>query len=156
MAFKNKNKNTKGVREVEENEINNTFNQTSLVQLNTHHSRTATIELERRTYDIAIIQEPFVYANKLRYIDTKCKSIYVYRTGRPRAAVITKKELDAWLVEEYSNEDQCVISVNVNKKTIYIASVYLDITTAVVSNTLQRLINHCNNEKNRSNTRHGF
>jgi ribonuclease HI len=98
--------------------------------------------------EAALIQEPYLKRNKV----SGFKSFNVFRGapfGKIRAAVITKKSVNAWMLNQFSNSDQVAISIKLRNKTIVLASVYMpyDPTTTPVSNILINLIKFCKEKK---------
>ena len=69
------------------------------------------------------------------------KGYVLAKKGRPRAAIYIHKTREAWLVEEFTEEDLCVCTIKVEGHIWYIASSYLDINYDIRNNNrLGRLI----------------
>ena len=89
--------------------VNRNKNQTRCIQINLQHSRAATDSLmkqiEDNQIDVAFIQEPYTYNNKVIGIAKKFRT---FNNGKDRcrtAIVITNKKIDALLIKQLSNED---------------------------------------------------
>ena len=94
--------------------------------------------------EIGLIQEPYLKRNKV----SGFKNFNVFRGapfGKIRAAVITRKSVNAWLLNQYSNSDQVAISIKLRNKTIVLASIYMpyDPIISPVSNILIDLVKFC-------------
>lgn len=71
--------------------------------------------------DVGLIQEPYITNGRPRGLDTN-KGYVLARKGRPRAAIYIHKSREAWLVEEFTEEDLCVCTIKVEGRTWYIVS----------------------------------
>ena len=69
----------------------------SLLQLNLQKSRVATAELNRWSYDIGLVQEPYITKNDRINLVQHPKS-YVSK-GNARAAIIFNGPIDYWPVD---------------------------------------------------------
>ncbi len=120
------------------------------VQINLQKARVASVELRVPDLgDVALIQEPYVLKGTPRYLDTAVGNIYAFK-GKARTAIYVRKELDVWLVEEFTSEDLCVCTIKVEGQLWYFASLYLDITESIVSvcdSRLNKLLEWCENHK---------
>ncbi len=100
------------------------------------------------TFDIALVQEPNTTANgKISLLQTtRC---WYSKGQRPRAGVIISGEIDHWPNEPLSTRDLAVVALDckAQKKTIYVASCYLDILGSAPSEELDRLVEYCQRNK---------
>jgi sugar/nucleoside kinase (ribokinase family) len=82
--------------------------------------------MKEATIDIAFIQEPHNYNNKVTGIP---RNYRVYTSGKERkraAVVIVNKRTDAILIDQLSDEDTAVIEVTQGNTKFIVASIYLD------------------------------
>ena len=101
-----------------------------------------------RSMEVGLLQEPYLRRNKV----SGFKEFNVFRGapfGKIRAAVITKKSLNAWLLTQYSNSDQVAISIKLKNKTIILVSVYMpyEPTVSPVKNILTNLVKFCKEKR---------
>ena len=118
---------------------------TKIGQINLRKSKAAMEELGRRKYDIACVQEPYGYKQNVPKLGNFKEVHYCTSLGigeRPRTCIYTN--IDCWKVDEFTGGDVSTIAITVdNKKTMYIASVYLDITKPVEQTMVVKMINRC-------------
>ena len=111
-------------------------------QINLKKSKIACTELARRSerYDIFLIQEPHLSPRGVTGVTTmNCN-----RAGHARAAVLTGKNLETWPVPEFTTKDLATVAVLVQgQPSIYVASVYLDITKNIALEEWIALIGRC-------------
>ena len=114
------------------------------VQINLQHSKVASEELALPVIgDVALIQEPYIKNNRVRGLNT-IRGYSLARKGRARAAIYVRKELETWLVEEFTDEDLCVCALEISGRTWYLASAYLDINLSIDEyQKLQSLVEFC-------------
>ena len=111
-------------------------------QINLHHCSTATIALnewfagsvrhtpplpygEGGKSKIALIQEPHYSINNTMGLSKELK-IYKGRSeGKIRASIATTKDIDAWLLTQFSNEDQVAIAMKMEDSVIVFSSTYM-------------------------------
>ena len=77
-----------------------------------------------------MIQEPHVYKGKILGLDRELK---VYRgkgKTKVRACIATTKDIEAWLITQYSNEDQTAIGIKVEGGVLVMASTYMPFDSA--------------------------
>lgn len=110
----------------------------AILQINVQKSKVATTELRQRNFDIALVQEPYLQFGRASYFDTINYSVHYFGKGA-RALVLVKKGINFWPVEDLTDEDTATIALTVNRKTVYLSSVYLDILDDVCSPGLTRL-----------------
>ena len=116
------------------------------VQINLQKSKVASVELCIPNWgDVALVQEPYVYGSRLRFLDT-VKGTVLAAKGKPRAAIYVRRDLETWLVEELSTEDLCVCTMKIEGRIWYLASLYLDINHSISGNDdVNRLLEWCDN-----------
>lgn len=90
-----------------------------ITQINLQKAITPTTSLEQWMDDskmeIGLVQEPYLKRNKF----SGFKNFNVFRGapfGKIRAAVITKKSVNAWMLNQFSNSDQVAISRSLETK----------------------------------------
>ena len=84
--------------------------------------------------DIVLVQEPYVYQNKITGID-KSYRIFSAGQGRPRAAIIIpNNKMDAMLIKRVSNEDTVLLEIKYRNQTIFAASMYFNIEEQIDNN----------------------
>ena len=110
--------------------MNMNLKQTSCLQINLQHSRSATYNLMKITEteepDLLLIQEPYEYQNKPVGIEKKNR-IFTAGTGKHRAAIIViNSKMDAILIAKLSDEDTVVLEIIHGKQKFYAASMYFD------------------------------
>jgi ribonuclease HI len=103
------------------------------LQLNMHHCKSAALNL-RQTFDvgctdIAMIQEPYSYKNHIKGLNSKVGSILVgTRTGKPRACMFVSNDIQASILQEFSDPDQVTVRItykrNETEQTLICCSVY--------------------------------
>ena len=102
----------------------------SCVQINTHHSRAASVELGKRKDEIAFITEPHIANKKVTsLLSDRLRSQVLAAKGahKPRAALRVCHDLQPWLVTEFTVPDMCVASIKIQSQVVYMCSLYLDI-----------------------------
>ena len=118
------------------------------VQINLNKSKVATNELSLSKFkDIALLHEPYVNQSRVRMLDGR-RGVILADKSNPRAAIYVRKELEPWLVEEFTDRDLCVCTIKIDGRLWYLASVYLDINFNIKENSnLEKLIDFCNVSK---------
>ena len=95
--------------------------QVHCLQINLQHSRSATYSLmkviDTDETDIVLVQEPYVYQNKIIGID-KSYRIFSAGQGRPRVAIIIPNKMDAMLINRVSNEDTVLLEIKQKPDTL--------------------------------------
>ena len=104
--------------------------QTSCLQINFQHSRSATYNLmkiiETEEPNLLLIQEPYEYQNKPPGMEKKNR-IYTEGTGNHRAAIIViNSKIEAILIAQLSDEDTIVLEIVHRKQKCFAASMYFD------------------------------
>jgi len=86
------------------------------VQINLNKSKVAKTEWSLSKFkDIALLQEPYTNQGRVRMLDTK-KGIILAAKGKPRTAIYIRRELEPWLVEEFTDRDLCVCTIKIDGK----------------------------------------
>jgi hypothetical protein len=92
--------------------------------------------------DIAFIQEPYLYQNKIRGITSGYRS-YTQRDGKKRAAIIiSNNTIEAIQITQFSDEDTVLLEIQKGSKTFYAASVYMDYNDLIENNikTIEKIL----------------
>ena len=95
---------------------------------------------------IAMLQEPYLYNNKICPKFKNASTFAIISEGRCRAALVVSKQLDAWALGTYSDGDFLAIEMRLNianLKSIVIASMYLPQPGTVPSRKLENLVDWC-------------
>ena len=101
------------------------------VQINLQKGKVASTELQLpKLGDVALIQEPYVKSDKVRWLDIN-KGYVLAARGAVRTAIYVRKDLEAWLVEEFTSEDLTVCTIKMEGRSWYLASLYLDINHSI-------------------------
>lgn len=107
-----------------------------ILQLNMHRSKDAALNL-RRIFDeghtdLAFLQEPWVYKNQIKGLNSKSREIWTWtgtRSTRPRACIVVSDKFQSSLLQEYSDADQVAIQMRVvrdgKEQNIIFCSVYM-------------------------------
>jgi len=118
----------------------------TITQFNSMHSKLATVEVNRRESDIALITEPYYYKGQVR-LDKAAGEIF-YKGPRPRACIRARHSLQAWQVDKYCDEDMTTIALLTETgEVVYMSSIYLDILLDVGKHRMLNLIDECKHNK---------
>ncbi len=94
------------------------------------------------------VQEPPLRNEKVIGFGKAHNLFYDQSSCRPRAAIYASKDLNMWLVPEYTTGDMATCLWKTEKEDILITSVYMDITNAAVwPPQLEKLLHHCARKK---------
>ena len=98
---------------------------------------------------IALIQEPYQYKGKVKDIS---KDIVIFSGDskeKVRACIVTTKNVEAWILNQFTNEDQVTIGMRWGNSFLAVASTYMpyDSELPPPPALLKDLIKHCK-EKN--------
>ena len=128
------------------------FNKLNCCQINLQHCQAASYNLcdeldSLQTY-IVLVQEPWICRGTIKGSPpTANKYIGVGRQGKPRACIYTSKDLDAWMLPQYSNADVVTISINnlqgIIPKTVIFSSVYMAEENAAPPQIVEELTIYC-------------
>ena len=121
----------------------------SCVQINSQHSKAASIELSKKDVEILFITEPYQICNKVSTLINRLQTQVLAAEGahKPRAALRVRQDLHPWIVTEFTEADLCVASIKIKNQVIYVCSLYLDILKEVHNPTFLRLVEWCNRER---------
>lgn len=118
------------------------------VQINLKHSKSATenliIYMKTNNIDISFIQEPWVNGNLIKGLNSKEFELFykVPAIGcRPRACILVKKNTNAFLLNNFSNEDTATVSMESGGKSITLVSAYLAHDEEIPSRIIQQIKN---------------
>lgn len=87
-----------------------------VVQINLHHSEAATDELlrfmEKETIHVALIQEPWLVANKVRGVRSRnYRLLSPTQEGKVRSCILVRKDINTFLLSNYSTCDLTVVAL---------------------------------------------
>ncbi len=122
-------------------------NRIIFAQLNLQKSRSPMIELQKYPFDIALVQEPNIdKKDRLSVLQSSKRS---FNKGRARAAVIVNQSHHHWPIDPLSTSDLAVVALEMNsdKRSLYVASCYLDITKDAPSAELDYLVKYCHDKR---------
>jgi len=107
--------------------ISRNIMQTSCLQINFQHLRSATYNLmkiiETEEPDLVLIQEPYEYQNKPAGMEKN--RVFTAGTGKYRAAIIVvNNKIDAILIAQLSDEDTIVLEIVHREQIFFAASMY--------------------------------
>ncbi|XP_053964336.1 uncharacterized protein LOC128867256 [Anastrepha ludens] len=102
----------------------------NILQINLQHSKAASanllIRLEQGGADIVLIQEPWLSSNGISGLRTKSYKLVAYsRTGKPRSCILIRRELNAFILPNFSNEDIVTVSLEGPAGKLWLMSVYM-------------------------------
>jgi len=102
------------------------------LQINLQHSRLATDNLvtimDEEDMDVVSIQEPYNIGSTIGGIP-RTNTVISAGEGKKRAAIVIKrKQLDAILITQISDEDATVVELKLGRVTLIVASMYFDTT----------------------------
>jgi hypothetical protein len=105
------------------------------LQINLHHSRTATDNLRKiineEGTDILFIQKPYNINNMVVSIPRSC-TVFTSRAGRKRAPIAIKnKRIDTILLTQFPNEDTVVVETRGDNTSLILISMYFDINRTI-------------------------
>ena len=103
-------------------------------QINLKHSRAATDNLMQiiatENIDIILVQEPYLYKEKIRGVSRKYRT-YSHGEGRRRAAIIlANNSIGALLITQHSDKDTVLFEIQENEQ-YYAASIYMDYNATI-------------------------
>ena len=128
------------------------------MQLNAQHSRSATANLQKTLYEfrgpcVALIQEPWVYKDNVRGLNSPDRTLFATKNrGRPRAAISCSKCLQPALIPQLCTPDLTVIQIqvptlNVGLKTLLLASAYHHLEIPLVQTGIEHLVDYCRSKR---------
>ena len=106
-------------------------------QLNCHHSMAPVINLNsllvkqnRTSQIVAFIHEPYLSGGKKVYGFSKSFNLFQGKENcKVRSCIIISKNINAWLLSQYSDEDITSIAIRSNNKTFVLCSAYMPYTS---------------------------
>ena len=118
----------------------------TVIQVNLNKTHAAHVELLNKinttTTYIALITEPFCYKKKLCIIPRGSNYLPQIRTGHPRACIFSSKNIKIHEINELRTRDTTVGLIKLEGRSTVIASIYLDITSAIEP-TLTPILDYC-------------
>ena len=116
-----------------------------ILQINLHHCHEAVASLCHRLTKmqtkITLIQEPYVYKERIRGLDM-CGKLY-YADKSPRAAVLISNDVKAWPLDNYTTRDMAAVRTSWTKGDVIFASVYMAHDRECPPKELDSLVGHC-------------
>ena len=87
-------------------------------------------ELDSLQTFIVLAQEPWIRGGTIKGSPTTAnRHVGIGKQGKPRSCIYTSKDLDAWMMPQYSNADVVTVSINnlqgIIPRTVIFASVYM-------------------------------
>ena len=134
----------------------------SCVQINLQKSKAASLEIQRKDIGVVFITEPHYVGKNVSNLIYRAQTQVLSAGGqhRPRAALRVAKDLDPWLVSEFSDSDMCAASIKIghpvsdgtvvntgNTKRCVVCSLYLDILLDTNHQKFLKLIDWCERER---------
>lgn len=99
-----------------------------IIQANLQNSREVTNDflqqITNQNYDIAIVQEPYLYKNKLTYLGSQWTTIQKTTDSKINSIIIIKKNFQITSFTQYMTENIAIIKTQLLTKEITIISVY--------------------------------
>ncbi|MCP4831423.1 MAG: hypothetical protein GY886_04310 [Gammaproteobacteria bacterium] len=124
-----------------------------VTQINLQHGKASTALLcrclSRLQTGLALIQEPYIVAGKVRGLNTKTGKVFVAPAGAPRACVYVSKDIKSVLLPGFCTRDLVVVQIDTKVggvgKTFIVGSIYLpfDSPDPPPSQELERLVTYC-------------
>ncbi|XP_053969200.1 uncharacterized protein LOC128870573 [Anastrepha ludens] len=101
-----------------------------ILQINLQHSKAASanllIHLEQGGVDVVLIQEPWLSSSGISGIRTKNYLLMAHSgAGKPRSCILIRKELNAFILPHFSNEDIVSISLENTTGRLWLISAYM-------------------------------
>ncbi|XP_075990199.1 uncharacterized protein LOC142985841 [Anticarsia gemmatalis] len=123
------------------------------VQINLQHNKAATALLARALkggkFDIALIQEPYIYKGEIKGLDDTGGTIWNSRNTNNgvRTCIYTRNGVNAWPLHDFCYRDLTAVKINTggkdSSKTIISAAVYLPYEEPnPIPTQLEGLVNH--------------
>ncbi len=113
-------------------------------QINLQKSVAGSTELNNREDQVVFITEPYTFHGKVLKLNRSNTSVLHAGKDSPRAALRISKDLNPWLVPEFSSSDMCTATVKIDNRQVFVCSLYLDINLDVKPPQLVELIERCN------------
>ena len=115
-----------------------------VLQINLHHSKVASANLllllNEAHYDVVLIQEPWVSKGSVCGLRTPIYTLISHATGRCRACILIRKNLNFFFLNTFSEADLVAIAVGMDGDWIRLGSVYLAYDLDIPSQSLVSLV----------------
>ena len=123
------------------------FSRITVGQINLRKSKLAAAELGCRTFDLAVVQEPYSCKGRIACVGGYSRILYnAVRGTVARTCICTN--LNCWRVDEFTCEDlTTVVMPSMSGKILYVASLYLDIELPVENPIFKKLVERCADEQ---------
>ena len=113
----------------------------TILQINLHHCKEAAaallLHLSTGATDIVLIQEPYVVGGKVCGIGTTdFKLLHVKSEGSQRTCILARKNLNIFLLPNFSGKDQTAASLEIGNRSYLLVSSYLPYDDAVAPTVL--------------------
>jgi ribonuclease HI len=126
-----------------------------LNQINLQHCKAASAELSRRfaqnQFDVALIQEPYIFKDKVKGLDSGGDIVYLPGNSRPRTCIYVRNSIKYIALPQFCTGDETTIKLFFQKDSdikleIIICSAYFpfDSAEAPPSKNVKELVNYCN------------
>ncbi|XP_069968546.1 putative 115 kDa protein in type-1 retrotransposable element R1DM [Bactrocera oleae] len=101
-----------------------------ILQINLQHSKAASadlvLRLGRDEADVGLIQEPWLSSYGISGLRTNSHKLLAARsTGRTRACLLVRNELNVFLIPNFSNEDVVTVRLEDSAREIWLVSAYM-------------------------------
>ncbi|KAH8324103.1 hypothetical protein KR074_000038, partial [Drosophila pseudoananassae] len=102
----------------------------TILQINLHHSKAASaallLHLAESGADVALIQEPWILGDRILGLGaSKFRLCKADTTGKKRACILAKKNLNLFLLPNFSNEDHVAAAIESPNGPLRICSAYM-------------------------------
>lgn len=101
---------------------------TKFLQINLQKSRSNTLDIlkhiEEKNIDIALIQEPYMYFNRIVNLNTNWIAVYS-KNNNPKSIIIIKRSLQILCLDYLIEENIVVIKVKDGNREVCIVSIYI-------------------------------
>ena len=126
----------------------------TIVQINLQHCKAASAELSRKfaqdNLEIALIQEPYIYNNKVVGLNSVGDVIYQPGNQKPRTCIVIRRDLNYLTLNEFCTGDETAIKINLKNTDnsnleLVLCSAYFpyDSLKPPPSENLQNLVGFC-------------
>ena len=123
-------------------------------QINLQHCKAASAELSRRfglnQFDIALIQEPYIYKDRVRGLDFSGDIVYLPANFKPRTCIYVRKNIKFLTLPQFCTGDETTIKIlfkddSGSETEVILCSAYFpfDSPDPPPSNNIKKLVNFC-------------
>ena len=123
-------------------------------QINLNRSWTANVNFNEwfleHDHKLAFIQEPYLTTkHKVSGFSNDLKILRGAAKGKVRSLVLYKKNINVWMLNQFSDPDLVTISIKLNEKIVIMASVYMPYDSAgpPPPYLVRQLVKYCQDEK---------